>query len=310
MQKILDSKQINAFATLARVGSFTLAAKELGLTQSAVSHAMKALETDISCRLCDRSGRHVSLTQAGEQFLRHAERILTEMDAARLGIDALNNWGQTRLRIGASASACQYILPTVLSEFKKRYPRCSLSIEPGDYDRQMDLLERGQIDVAFMLEPGTNRGLEFVPLFTDELLFLVSPSHYWAVLGRVPKESISSETVILYSKTSRTYKQVNDYFSENGISLSRQIELGSMDAIKELVKLGMGAGVLSSWVAKTELSQGLLRSFPLGPRPLKRIWGIAYAGSKRLSLPEETFVSLCREQTVHQGLATLASSAA
>ena len=83
MKPTLDSRQLHAFAALARRGSFTLAAKDLFLTQSAVSHAIKALEDDVGCRLLDRVGRRVLLTQAGEQFLRHTEKILREMEAAR-----------------------------------------------------------------------------------------------------------------------------------------------------------------------------------------------------------------------------------
>lgn len=309
MQKLLDSRQLIAFSTLARVGSFTYAAKELGLTQSAISHAMKALEEDVGCRLCDRAGRKVLLTQAGEQFLRHTEKILGEMTAARDGIDALNNWGHSRLRIGASTTACQYILPPVLREFKKQNPRCSLSVEPGDHARQLDLLDRNQIDIAFMLEPVGRRELEFIPLFEDELLFLVAPSHPWAAKGHVPREAISMETIILYPKTSRTFKMVYDYFGEMGVSLNRFIELGSMEAIKELVKLGMGAGILAPWVARSELSTGQLMAFPLGAHPLRRRWGIAFHGHRRLSLSEETFVTLCRAQTSQLGQTTRITAA-
>src|SRR6185369_15469244 len=87
MRNTLDSRQLLAFAAVARRGSFTLAAKDLFLTQSAVSHAMKALETEVGCRLLDRVGKRVLMTQAGEQFLRHAEKILTEMESARVGLD-------------------------------------------------------------------------------------------------------------------------------------------------------------------------------------------------------------------------------
>src|ERR1051325_3732039 len=121
MTQPLDTRQLRAFATLARRGSFTLAAKELHLSQSAVSHSMKALETDVGCRLFDRLGKKVLLTQAGEQLLQNAEKILREMSVARESISRLGKWGRTRLRIGASTTACQYILPEVLREFQKQY---------------------------------------------------------------------------------------------------------------------------------------------------------------------------------------------
>ncbi len=86
----LDSRKLLAFATLARVGSFTQAAKEMGLTQSAVSHAIKALERDLGCRLFDRIGRMVTITPAGRQLLGHTDIILAEMQTARADMAAFN----------------------------------------------------------------------------------------------------------------------------------------------------------------------------------------------------------------------------
>jgi len=104
MTHSIDSRQLRAFAALARTGSFTLAAKELFLSQSAVSHSMKALENDVGCRLFDRVGKKVLLTQAGEQLLEHADKILREMVSARESITQLGKWGRTRLRIGGCHS--------------------------------------------------------------------------------------------------------------------------------------------------------------------------------------------------------------
>jgi DNA-binding transcriptional LysR family regulator len=297
MRTVLDSRQLLAFATVARRGSFTLAAKELFLTQSAVSHAMKALELEVGCRLLDRVGKRVLLTQAGEQFLRNTEKILREMEQARSGLDALTNWGHGRLRVGASTSACQYILPTVLREFKQSFPKCVIRIEPGDHARQLDLLQANQIDLAIMLEPTGQPEFTFVPLFEDELRFLVAPLHPWGRAGRVVREEISAETLVLYNKTSYTFRLVGEYFREEKITLSNFIELGSMEAIKELVKIGLGAGVLAPWIAREELRSGALVSFPLGKRKLKRNWGVVHLRGRRLPLAEETFVGLCRTVT-------------
>jgi DNA-binding transcriptional LysR family regulator len=304
MKPTLDSRQLYAFAALARRGSFTLAAKDLFLTQSAVSHAIKALEDDVGCRLLDRVGRKVLLTQAGEQFLRHTEKILREMEAARSGLETLTKWGHGRLRVGASTTACQHILPAVLRGFRQSYPKCVIRIEPGDHGHQLDLLRGGHIDLALMIEPPASILTEFtfVPLFHDELRFLVAPLHPWAKLGRAPRESIESETLVLYNKTSQTFRLVSEYFREERVSLSNVIELGSMEAIKELVKIGIGAGVLAPWIARVELENGSLLSLPLGPRKLRRRWGVAHLKGRRLALGEETFVGLCRSACEVLGL--------
>ncbi|WP_233256646.1 LysR family transcriptional regulator [Opitutus sp. ER46] len=304
MKPTLDSRQLHAFAALARRGSFTLAAKDLFLTQSAVSHAIKALEDDVGCRLFDRVGRRVILTQAGEQFLRHVEKILREMELARAGLDTLTRWGHGRLRVGASTTACQHILPAVLREFRQSYPKCVIRIEPGDHGQQLELLRGGHIDLALIIEPPVTAMAEFVfmPLFQDEMRFLVAPLHPWARVGRAPRESIQSETLVLYNKASHTFRLVNDYFREEKITLTNVIELGSMEAIKELVKTGLGAGVLAPWIARTELAQGSLVSLPLGPRKLRRRWGVAHLRGRRLALGEETFVGLCAAACENLGL--------
>jgi LysR family transcriptional regulator, low CO2-responsive transcriptional regulator len=301
MSNVLDSRQLLAFSAVARRGSFTLAAKDLYLTQSAVSHAMKALEDELGCRLLDRVGKRVLVTQAGEQFLRHSENILREMELARAGLDTLTNWGHGRLRVGASTTACQYILPTVLREFKQSFPRCVIKIAPGDHADQLELLKSNQIDLAIMLEPVGHGEFAFVPLFEDELKFLVAPLHRWAQSGRVERETLAEETLILYNKTSYTFRLVYEYFREEKLSLTNHIELGSMEAIKELVKIGLGAGVISPWIAREELKSGSLVCFPLGKRKLKRKWGVVHLRGRRLPLGEETFVGLCRTVTEHFG---------
>jgi DNA-binding transcriptional LysR family regulator len=307
MKATVDSRQLNAFAALARCGSFTLAAKELFLTQSAVSHAIKALEDDIGCRLVDRIGKRIQLTPPGERFLQHAENILREMQAARAGMETLSKWGHGRLRVGASTTACQHLLPAVLREFRESFPKCVIRIEPGDHGRQLELLRAGHVDLAFLLEPhnGSSGDLVFVPLFEDELRLFVAPQHPWARLRGVPREALGTETLILYNKASYTFQLVADYFKEEKVVLSNFIELGSMEAIKELVKLGLGAGILAPWVAKSELANGSLVSLPLGTRSLRRRWSVAYWKGRRLALAEEIFVGLSETVAKNLGLPEL-----
>jgi Transcriptional regulator len=105
MSRILDSRKLLAFSTLARLGSFTFAARELHLTQSAVSHAIKSLEQDLACRLFDRLGRHVTLTAAGHQLLEYADKILADMRNARENLVAL---GQAHATPLTSSGAFQF----------------------------------------------------------------------------------------------------------------------------------------------------------------------------------------------------------
>jgi DNA-binding transcriptional LysR family regulator len=303
MKDPLDSRQLRAFSVLAQAGSFTEAARELHLTQSGVSHSMKALERDVGCRLLDRLGKKIVLTQAGEQFLNHATKILQEMESARESLAQLGKWGRGRLRIGASTTACQHLIPPVLREFKESFPDHAVSIEPGDTSQLLDALLHRRIDLALALEPQKEAQLEFRPLFTDELYFIVSPLHQWAQASRINRSEIPRQNYILYSKESVTFRIIEEYFRAEHIVLNTIIELGSMEGIKELVKLGLGVGILARWIAREEIKQSSLVALPLGRRKLQRRWGILHWRGKRLTLAEETFVGLCKSACSQLGSA-------
>src|SRR5438132_9420341 len=168
MKLPLDSRQIRTFCAVARTGSFTQAARELHLTQSGVSHSMKALERETGCRLLDRLGKKIVLTQAGEQLLHHANKILQEMENAQEALMHLGKWGRGRLRLGASTTACQHIIPPVLREFKESFPDHAIALETGDTDQLVNSLLHHRIDLALTLEVEKESQLEFHPLFNDE----------------------------------------------------------------------------------------------------------------------------------------------
>ena len=290
----LDSRQLRALVSLAQTGSFTETARQLHLSQSAISHSIKALEEEVRCRLLDRVGKSVRLTLAGEQLLAHAKKILLEMDAARERLEELGKWGHGRLRIGASPTTCQYILPAVLREFKDSFPQCLIQIEPGDTPDSVECLHQNRIDLALALEPRREPQLEFRPLFEDDLQFLVSALHPWAQAGKVERDEITRQRFILYTRSSYVSDMIEEYFRRERIVLPTSIELGSMEAIKELVKLGLGVSILAPWIAAKELAEGSLRALPLGRRRLERRWGILLRKGQRLTLAQETFIGLCK----------------
>jgi len=297
MNEPLDSRQLRAFASLARTGSFTRTARELHLSQSAISHSMKALETDMGCRLLDRLGKTVTLTQAGEHLLYYAQKILRDMTDARDSISHLGKWGQGRLRLGASDTSCQHILPGVLREFKESFPQTAINIEPGDTPNLIEALLENRVDLALGLEPDREPRLEFHELFTDDLMFLLAPTHGWAKARKVSRDEVPKQNYILYSKRSVTFRMIERYFNLENVVLNTVLELGNMEAIKELVKLGLGVSIFAPWTAHKEIEDGSIVSLPLGRRKLRRHWGILHLAGRRLSLAEETFLGLCRSAT-------------
>lgn len=292
-EDIIDSRQLIAFKTLAETGSFTLAAKQLNLTQSAVSHSIKALEEDIGCPLISRLGRKIHLTQAGDIFLAAADRIHRQMQQLRSELKGLGKWGAGRLRIGAGTTACQYILPAVIREFRQTFPECQLSITPNDAKELLELLRGNEIDLALTLIPSGQEDIESQTVFEDGLQFAVAPSHPWAGRKSAPMAEVDQQTYVTYTKRSYTFDLVRRHFRAEGHELASVIELGSMEAIKELVKIGIGVGILAPWVAQKEIEEESIFMVSIGRKRLRRSWGVCYVKGRKLSLIEETFIGLC-----------------
>src|SRR5258707_1212866 len=119
----MDTRLLKMFCAVAESGSLVTAAAQLHLTPSAISHGIKALETESGCRLFERTSKKLLLNQAGEQLLAQVREPLAALEAAGESLKRLGKWGQTRLRIGTAASACRHILPGVIRELKKTYPQ-------------------------------------------------------------------------------------------------------------------------------------------------------------------------------------------
>ena len=294
MRPILDSRQLLAVVVLARAGSFTLAGKQLFLTQSAVSHAIKALENELECALFERTGRGVVLTPHGRRFLPYAERILGEMETAR-GVIAVESGGvRRRLRLGVSTRARQFILPAVLPAFEKKFPNTMVVCEGGDSARQYELLRTGALELAFTLRPPNATEFQFVPLFEDELKFVFSPAHPWAKRSRITTAELAERPLMFYPSMSRTPELLAEYYRREGIAPGPAVELGSLDAIKQIVLTGKAVGVLAPWFVQGELENGALLALPLGPHRLQRQWGISHAHDHALTVAEESLIALCK----------------
>ncbi len=294
MKNYLDTRQLEIFVSLAETLSFTEAAKRVFLSPSAVSHSLRSLETELGGRLVDRLGRRLILTERGELLHDRARDILARMNGTRAELESLTAWDGGRLRVAASTTACQYLLPPVLREFRECFPRVRISVEPADSPEGLKLLEENEVDLSFRIATRPEEHLEERPLFTDEMLFLVSPQHPWARLGRAAGSELAHQDYLLYSQRSESFKLIMNHLAAMGAPPRSFIELGSIAAIKELAKINLGVAVLAPWVATSEIQAGSLVPLPLGRRKLKRRWRLAWLKGRRLSINEETFAGLCQ----------------
>ena len=286
--------QLKVFTAVAETLSFTRAAERLFLTQSAVSHQIANLERDLGCALLERQGRAVTLTPAGRTLVQQARRVFAAITDAADATRHAAHPRRGRLRIGATSTACQYIIPEALREFRECFPEYTLAITPGDSPQLQEHLLAGSIDLAIMIRGERQRKIAYQPLFDDDLQLMVSALHPWAKAGKVDKRRLSDQPMVLYNRTSATSRMVERYFAKLQVPLRDWIELGDIGAIKELVKLGLGVSVSAEWVALQEIAEGSLVFLPLPGGRLKRQWCIAHLANKPPSVAEQTFVGLCQ----------------
>jgi len=296
MKSPIDSRQLHAFFILARTGSFTQTARELFLTQSAVSHSIKSLETDIGCRLFDRVGKTVMLTQAGEQMLPHAERVLREMEVARDGIRNLKQWGFGRVRVGAPAPLGDALLPRVLTEVRRREAKTLIRTEATDDSRPLELLELRRVDLV--LGPAGKPDERFVaePLFMEEWVFVAPTQHPWARLASAPLDALGPQPVIVPGLSTTTWRFIDEFFRAEGISPNVQCETASPAQALALARSGLGVALAPSWAAPKPRTDADLKTIPLGKRRLKIPWVVTCWRGRRQSLAESLFVEVARQQ--------------
>ncbi|MFM7553726.1 MAG: LysR family transcriptional regulator, partial [Verrucomicrobiota bacterium] len=295
MKSPIDSRQLHAFFTLARTGSFTQSARELFLTQSAVSHSIKALETDMGCRLFDRVGKTVMLTQAGEQLLPHAERVLREMENARSGIQGLRQWGFGRLRVASPSPLGDALLPGVMAEVRRREPKTLIRIEAVDDLHTTELLERRSVDLVMGPAGKPDERFAVEPFFQEDYVFVVPSSHPWARLAAAPLDGIGPQAVVAPGLGTAAWRYIDEFFRADLISLNVQCEAATPVQALALVRSGLGVALVPSWAAPKPSPEVGLTAVPLGRRRLRVPWVITHWRGRRLSLPEALFIDVARQ---------------
>jgi DNA-binding transcriptional LysR family regulator len=294
---LLDIRQLNNFVALAEERSFTKAAKRVHLSQSAISHSLKNLEDEIGGKLIKRAGHTMLLTQHGEVFYREAKEIIARIAGLREHITNLNDWGRGRIRIGAGSTACQYFIPSVLRELRETFPRCELHIQSSDTTQSLDALRRGDIDVALIVKGSDLDRIAYTSLFSDTLMAAYNPGHHWSEKTTISAKDFEEVTVLQYGEGTVTHTLLKEYFDEHEVDIRQSVELNSMDALREMARMGQGVALLPEWILARSETTGITAR-PMPHQGVKRDWGFATLAGKSLSLLEATFQGLCEEHAL------------
>jgi DNA-binding transcriptional LysR family regulator len=287
--------QLTIFRTVAQHLSYTKAAEVLYLSQPAVSQQVRALEQMLGLRLFARSGRGIVLTPAGQEFLRHTERILTLLAGTRPVVHEIHAVARGSVLVGASTSASTYVAIPLLGAFHARYPRIHITLMVANRHAIEEYLLTHQVDLAVMSLVERQDRLVMEPLMPHELVIIAPPSHRLARRSALRLQDLQGEIFLLREQGSVTRLVTEQHFAQEGVSLQASLELGSIEAIKEGVIAELGIAVVPAESVTLEVANGDLTTLDVQSFPLKRHWYVVHLKGRRLSQAATAFRQLLLE---------------
>src|SRR5437773_1010430 len=293
--RMLETRPLLIFKTIVDVGSFTRAGLRLGLSQPAISQHIRALEREVGTPLLVRLGKSARPTPQGEILLHYARHVLGKIEEVERVLAGAADGRTGVLRIGAGGAACQHLLPGVLREFRSRFPKVDLHVRSGYTQLTLGRVLDGDLDVGLVTLPLRAPQVRVTQVGRDELVVIVPPDHPWAARRRVPPSELAGHPLVLYERQSRATDLMMRALLEEGVFPRVTMEIDQMEAVKEMVRLGLGLAVVPEWVARRAVTTGTLRAVSLGKAGLWRARGLPCLEQQLTSHGPRAFVRLCTE---------------
>jgi DNA-binding transcriptional LysR family regulator len=247
---------LRVFLAVARHQSVTRAAADLGLTQPAVSRAMRELETQTRSVLLERTPSGVRLTEAGEALLGHARVIFAEARAAEEDLQALSGLAQGTLRIGGSPTVATYILPPLLAAFHARYPGVEFRLTTAPSREIVRALIDRDVEIALVETPIENPRTEAQVWAYDELVLIAAPRHPIVSRAPVKAAALAHELLVIREPGSGTFDTIMAALRTHGVVPQRRLEVDTAEGIVQLVAAGIGVAIVSRCSATDALALG------------------------------------------------------
>lgn len=286
---------LETFARAAELGSFTAAARALGLTQAAVSQRIAALEQFLNIPLFTRQGGHVQLTDAGHCLYGHAQRILELHRTAIAEVMGRPAPLAGELALAASSVPGEHLLPDLLAAFGARYPHVQVRATVSDTRAVLEQIEQGHAHLGLVGGKADHPHLEFHGFAHDRLALVVPAGHPWTGRKRVTFKQMAREPLILREAGSGSRWCLEQALARGGQSLADlrvTLELGSNEAIKEAVRRGLGLTFLSTHTVQREAAAGQLDALEVTGLPLEREIFVVRDRRRVLPIPARLFFDL------------------
>jgi DNA-binding transcriptional LysR family regulator len=263
----MNFKHLNTFITLSHCKSFSVAATRLHTVQSAISRHINQLETELGVTLVNRNTRNVSLTEAGETFLKHTQAIISHYEQAKSEVQLIDQGKKGLLRIGYMSSACAHFLPEILKNFAESEPLIDIEIHDMTAAQQLESLSEGRLDIGFSrpIDGKNKRLIKHRHLYNDPILLVVSQTHPLASRNSVSLSYIADFPLILFTRTHAPslFDTLINAFYQEGIRPKLLSEPTSMQALLTQVASSQSVGLVPGCVRN--LQTQYCRFIPVTP---------------------------------------------
>ncbi|TDC74263.1 LysR family transcriptional regulator [Streptomyces hainanensis] len=296
MSQLPDLESLRLLVLVGDVGSLSGAAARLGLTQPSASKRLSTLERRLGLVLVERSRRGSRLTDAGRAVAGWAQLVLQDLDALLTGAEALRTRRDAELRVAASMTVAEYLVPGWLGELRRMRPELYVGLQVTNSEHVPELLRGGAVDLGFIESPRAPAGLAARRVAHDRLLVVVAPDHPWARRRRpLSAAELAAAPLVLRERGSGTRETLDQALRRAGAAEPRPLlELGSATAVRNAVIAGTGPAVISELAVRTDLADRRLVAIEVEGIELRRVLRAVWAPERPLAGPAAELLAVTR----------------
>lgn len=289
--------QYRIFYAVAKAGNISRAAKELYISQPAISKSISKLEDSLNTVLFTRNSRGVQLTDEGQVLFEHTRDAFEELAKGEQELKRIREFNMGHIRIGVSNTLCRFIMVKYLKGFIEQYPHIKITIESQPTTQTLSMLEQQRIDIGLVVEQKSAKSMNFIPVMDIEDIFVATPSYLENLRLREGADTdvFQSGNLMLLDKNNITRHYIDDYMAVNEIVANNLLEVTTMDLLIEFARIGLGIGCVIKEFVKEDLDSGRLAQLKLDTPIHKRTVGFLWQSSRTFKALD-TFIRFCKEQ--------------
>lgn len=287
---------LRVFCDVVETGSFSAAASQNYITQSAVSQQLRALESRYQCPLLERSRHGAKPTPAGEILYRVSREILEKYQEIETQLQESGKVVAGNLRVAIVYSVGLHELPPYLKEYMRSYPQVNVHVEYTRPNKIYDNVIAGQIDLGIVAYPQKHPQVQNLPWREDRLVLVCPPNHPFAALKKVSIAKLAGENFVAYEQDIPTRKAIDLLLREHQVAVHYAGEFDNIETIKRAVEIGQGVSIVPLASIQYELDHGTLKAMQLTEATLQRPLGIIHKKGRHLSPAAVKFIEILQRE--------------